>query len=282
MLHSPVMNLAVRAARKAGALALRYFDRREQLQVREKAAHDFVSEADTRVEREILYHLRKGYPQYGVLAEESADPARRPTGHHWIIDPIDGTTNFLRGLPHFAISIALAEDDQVLAGLVYNPVQDELFTAEKGAGAFFNGHRIRVTNIPHLADAFLATGFPVRERGLRQAYLKSFGPLLLSSGPGVRRAGSAALDLAYTAAGRFDGFWEMNLCVWDIAAGILLVREAGGFVSDFNGGNGFLESGDVVAAGPGLHPRMLEKIRAAGLKSPAKDLLHLPEENSTG
>ncbi|MBF0137824.1 MAG: inositol monophosphatase [Magnetococcus sp. DMHC-1] len=269
MQQSPILTVAIRAARKAGSIALRHFDRRDELTIREKHPHDFVSDADTHVEKEILYHLRKAYPQHGILAEESAFDNKLRQGAYWIIDPIDGTTNFLHGIPHFSISIALAQDDQIMAGLVFDPVKDELFAAERGRGAFLNDRRIRVANTRSLADAFLVTGFPVHNRALRPLYLQSFTTLLMASGPGVRRTGSAALDLAYTAAGRFDGFWELDLNPWDIAAGALLVREAGGFVSDLNGENGFLESGDILAANPPLHAELLATIRSSGLSSPA-------------
>ncbi|MBF0424549.1 MAG: inositol monophosphatase [Magnetococcales bacterium] len=267
--HSPILTVITRAARKAGIIALRHFDRRHELTIREKHRHDFVSEADTNVEKEILYHLRKAYPQYGVLAEESSSDKSLPQGWYWIIDPIDGTTNFLRGISHFAISIALAQDNDVMAGAVFDPVLDELFTAERGRGAFLNDHRLRVASTTTLTDAFLATGFPVRDLSLRQRYLPSFAALLTASGPGLRRSGCAALELAYTAAGRFDGFWELGLSPWDIAAGVLLVREAGGFVSDLNGGNGFLGSGDVVAANPILHAELLATVQRSGLSSPS-------------
>ncbi|MBF0163095.1 MAG: inositol monophosphatase [Magnetococcales bacterium] len=263
MPHSPPMNIALRAAFKAGALAREWFDRRHELEVREKGKNDLVTSADLAVEEEIVFQLKKAYPKYGVLAEEKGGklPTDRPC---WIVDPIDGTLNFAHGLPHFAISIALLEEGKLVSGLVHDPMRDETFVAERGRGAYLNDRRIRVTDRRSLQGALLATGFPHRRLDRLPGYLKafeSFFPLVADQ----RRLGSAALDLAYVAAGRYDGFWEMGLAPWDIAAGALLVREAGGMVSDFANEENFLISGNVVAAHNAVHDEMLALIRQAGL-----------------
>lgn len=264
MNNSPVLNVIVRAVRKAGQMALRHFDFRHQLDIRQKGRNDLVSNADTDVERELLYHLRKGYPQYGVLAEESGASGSDTEGQ-WIIDPIDGTTNFLHGVPHFAISVALALGGETAVGVVFNPVSDELFAAEKGRGAFLNDRRIRVNDTRLLSQSLLATGFPSRNPELLDPYLRSFRKFLLLT-HGVRREGSAALDLAYTAAGRYDGFWEMRLSPWDVAAGCLILQEAGGFVSNFKGEKNYQNGGNILGANPVLHGRMLEVLREAELE----------------
>ncbi len=248
MRSSPLINILIRTLRSAGSLALRHFDRFQQLDVRTKRGNDLVSNADLDVERLLLEQLQRSFPQYGVLAEESGLTGD-DRGLRWIVDPIDGTTNFVHGLPHFAISVALAEGEQVVAGAIYQPVLDELFHAERGGGAFLNNQRIRVSDHRGLSRTLLATGF--RE--------------LFAASAGVRRAGSAALDLAYTAAGRYDGFWELKLSPWDVAAGALLVQEAGGWVTDFRGEKDYMKSGNMLAAPPAVHEKMLEKIREAGL-----------------
>ncbi|MBF0611247.1 MAG: inositol monophosphatase [Magnetococcales bacterium] len=263
MNQSPVLNVIVRAVRKAGQTALRHFDFRHQLEVKQKGRNDPVSNADTDVERELLYHLNKAYPTYGVLAEEGGETGSSEAGQ-WIIDPIDGTTNFLHGIPHFAVSVALLLEGEIQVGVVYNPVTDELFSAEKGRGAFLNDRRIRVRDNRNLSQSLLATGFPSRNPDALEGFLASLRKFLLLT-EGVRRDGSAALDLAYTAAGRFDGYWESRIHPWDVAAGSLLVQEAGGFVSDFQGGRNFLYSGAILAANPILHGRMLEVLREVGL-----------------
>lgn len=263
MPHSPPMNIALRAAFKAGGLAREWFDRRHELEVREKGKNDLVTSADLAVEEEIVFQLKKAYPKYGVLAEEKGGklPTDRPC---WIVDPIDGTLNFAHGLPHFAISIALLEEGKLVSGLVHDPIRNETFVAERGRGAYLNDRRIRVTDRRGLQGCLLATGFPHRRLERLPGYLKafeSFFPLVADQ----RRLGSAALDLAYVAAGRYDGFWEMGLAPWDIAAGALLVREAGGMISDFAGEENFLVSGNVVAGPIAVHGEMLSLIGQAGL-----------------
>lgn len=267
MNYSPHTNVAIRAARQAGTRAMELFSRRYELDVRSKAHGEWVSNADTTVEREILYHLKKGYPQYGIQAEESGDQSG-DADYRWIVDPIDGTDNFVRGIPHFAISIALSEGDTLRMGVVYNPVSDELYVGERGRGAFLNDQRIRVGQNRLLSRAVLATGFPQKNKVFLLAYLDSFR-ILCTACHGIRRQGSAALDLCYTADGRYDGYWEKGLATWDIAAGVLILQEAGGLVTDFDGEHHFLISGDVVAANAAIHNRILGKIQASDLCRPS-------------
>ncbi|MEO5331961.1 MAG: inositol monophosphatase [Magnetococcus sp. YQC-5] len=263
MHFSPPMNVAVRTALKAGILARELFDRRYELEIKNKAKKDQVTTADLALEKEILSQLKKGYPQYGVLAEEKGGEIRsdRPC---WIVDPIDGTLNFIHGVPHFAISIGLIEGNTLLGGVVYDPMRDELFAAERGRGAFLNDRRIRISRDRSLNDALLATGFPHRRQESIIPYQKAFGAFFAVV-QDQRRQGAAALDLAYVAAGRYDGFWELGLSPWDIAAGAVLVQEAGGLISDFARGSGFLLSGNVVAASDAIHGPMLDIIQDSGL-----------------
>lgn len=263
MRYSPRTNVAIRAARQAGTKAIDLFNRRHALTVRSKARGEWVSNADTLVEQEILYHLKRAYPQYGIQAEESGDQ-KTESACRWIVDPIDGTDNFIHGIPHFAISIALAEGEDLLVGVVYDPMKDELYVGEKGGGAFLNDQRIRTGQNHLLSRAMLATGFPTKDRSYLIPYLDSFRRLCDAS-HGVRRQGSAALDLCHTAEGRYDGFWEKGLAPWDIAAGILILKEAGGLITDFDGDTHFLDSGDVVAANAAIHHRILEKVQQSDL-----------------
>ncbi len=266
MKYSPILNVALRTARQAGNTALRFFNRPDELKVQRKGRDDLVSNADVQVELEIVHLLKSGYPGHGILAEEGSSGGKPPTDPYWIIDPIDGTANFVNGNPYFAISIALMQEKRVQCGVVYNPVADELFVAERGRGAFLNDVRIRVGDNRQLSRALLATGFPHKDKNLLDAYLDSFRRLFTDC-RGIRRQGSAALDLAYVAAGRFHGFWEPALAPWDIAAGALIVSEAGGFVTDFKGGPDYLATGNVVAGNPVLHKRLLSRIQASELGS---------------
>ncbi|MBF0124002.1 MAG: inositol monophosphatase [Magnetococcales bacterium] len=265
MTPSPQLNLAIRAAREAGTIALQQFDRHDRLTIEEKGRSDLVSEADRLVEKEILFHLRKGYPQWDIVSEESRPKRQQRSEWCWIIDPIDGTTNFVRGVPHFAISIALMYGQEVVTGVVYHPVSGELFVAERGCGAFLGNHRMRVSKTERLQQALLCTGFPVRQPQQLPSYLAAFNALLPLCHD-IRRTGSAALDLAYTAAGRFDAFWEMGLASWDIAAGALLVREAGGIVSDFEGKNDFMRSGAIVAGNPVIQGQLRGYVAPASVQ----------------
>jgi myo-inositol-1(or 4)-monophosphatase len=250
--RSATINVMAAAALKASRGLIRDFGEVEQLQVSMKGPADFVSSADLKAEKIIRGELAKGRPGYGFLMEESGSTVGSDTRHRWIVDPLDGTTNFLHGIPHFCISIALERDGEIVAGVVYEPTRDEMFWAEKGAGAYLNERRLRVSARRGLADALIGTGIPFRERGDHALYLATLAAVMGATA-GVRRPGAAALDLAYVAAGRYDGFWEYGLSAWDIAAGILLIREAGGYVSDLTGGHDMLTTGDVLAANDHLH-----------------------------
>ncbi len=249
---SPVINVMASAARKAARGLNRDFGEVEQLQVSVKGPSDFVSTADLHAERTLKTELTRARPGYGLLMEEGGATEGTDPRHRWIVDPLDGTTNFLHGVPHFAISIALERDGEIVAGLVYEPTRDEMFWAEKGAGAYLNDRRLRVSARRQLADALIGTGIPFGGRGDQATYLATLARVAAATS-GVRRLGAAALDLAYVAAGRYDGFWEFGLFPWDIAAGLLLVREAGGFVSDLAGGQNMMTGGGVLAANGHLH-----------------------------
>lgn len=255
----PMLNTAIAAARKAGRIAAQAFHRADAVNLREKTANDFVTETDLAAERIIIETLRRAYPDHGFLAEESG--ASEPREYTWIIDPIDGTTNFIHGIPHFAISIALRVGGRLEQAVVYDPVKEDLFTATRGAGAFLNNQRIRVTQRPDLRGALLGTGIPFRAHQDLDRYVDGLRRLLPDTA-GVRRIGSAALDLAYVACGRFDGFFELSLNVWDVAAGVLLVQEAGGIVADWTGNPEALRTGDIVAANPKLLRAMLQRLNA--------------------
>jgi myo-inositol-1(or 4)-monophosphatase len=271
-LRSPILNVMANAALKAARGLLRDFGEVEQLQVSVKGPGEFVSTADLKAERTLKAELTRARPGYGLLFEEGGAEAGTDPRHRWIVDPLDGTTNFLHGIPHFAISIALERDGEIVAGLIYEPLRDEMYSAEKGLGAYVNDRRLRVSARRQLADAVIGTGMPFGERGDQPTYLTTLSAVMTATS-GVRRMGAAALDLAYVAAGRFDGFWEFGLSPWDIAAGLLLVREAGGYVSDLSGGHTMLTSGDVLAANDHLHLPLAalirETLRSGQTPSPA-------------
>jgi myo-inositol-1(or 4)-monophosphatase len=250
-------NIAIRAAREAGRVLLRYFDRVESVKVAEKRRNDFVSEVDRAAEVAIINTIRKAYPDHAILAEESG--AHSGNEYQWIIDPLDGTTNYLHSFPQFSVSIALKQGDDLHSAVVYDPLREELFNATRGAGAFLNERRIRVTGRKNLDGALLGTGIPFRDLTHVDAYLGMMKDLVQDTA-GVRRPGSAALDFAYVAAGRLDGFWELGLAPWDFAAGALLVKEAGGVVSDLAGGQRHFDTGNVIAAGVRLHLDMVKAI----------------------
>jgi myo-inositol-1(or 4)-monophosphatase len=254
----PMLNIAVRAARSAGNIIVRNLDRVDTLTVHTKDRNDFVSEVDRQAEQEIIGILRKAYPGHGVLAEESG--SQDGNDYLWIIDPLDGTTNYLHGFPQFAVSIALQYKGRIEQGVVYDPLRQELFTASRGAGATLNDRRIRVTSRRSLDGALLGTGFPFKAQQHLDAYLDMFRALFPKTA-GIRRPGSAALDLAYVAAGRLDGFWEIGLNIWDMAAGVLLIQEAGGLSSDFLGGHEYLKNGNLVAGNPKVFAEILKVIR---------------------
>ncbi|HCX13970.1 MAG TPA: inositol monophosphatase [Rhodospirillaceae bacterium] len=255
-LGSALWTVMTGAASKAARTMKRDFGEIEQLQVSRKGPSDFVSAADLKAEKTLRTELEKGRPKFGFLLEESGEIQGADKRHRWIIDPIDGTTNFLHGIPHFAISIGLQMDEEIIAGLVYNPVTNEMFYAEKGKGAFLNDHRLRVSARSDLGDSIIATGIPFRGIPGHSSFLNRLERVMKVTA-GVRRMGTASLDLAYVAAGRYDGFWEVGLKPWDIAAGLLLVQEAGGFISDIEGGRTMLATGDVVSANPRIHGPLL-------------------------
>ena len=246
----PMLNIALRAARSASELIFRSIERLDTIKVDEKDAKDYVSEVDRAAEKVIIEALRKAYPTHAIYGEETGLHAGSGEGEDylWIIDPLDGTTNFLRGVPHFAVSIACKYRGRLEHAVVLDPVRQEEFTASRGRGAQLNGRRLRVSSRSSLEGALLGTGFPVRDSQMEYLdnYLGMFRALVGQTA-GIRRAGAASLDLAYVAAGRFDAFWESGLSEWDMAAGALLIQEAGGLVSDFTGGHDFLEKGHVVA-----------------------------------
>ena len=259
MARSAILNVMVGAATKAARGLTRDFGEVENLQVSRKGPADFVSAADHRAEETIKAELSKARPNYGLLMEESGETHGEDAQHRWIVDPLDGTTNFLHGIPQFAISIALERQGKLHAAVVYDPIADELFTAERGGGAYVNDRRLRVAARQNLADCVIATGMPFKGRGDHTGYMRELAGLMPEVA-GIRRFGAAALDLAWVAAGRFDGFWERGLSPWDLAAGILLIREAGGFVTDLVGGDAMLGSGDVVAGNESIHRQLLTHI----------------------
>ncbi len=250
----PMLNTAVKAARKAGAIINRAANDIDRLTVQSKRPRDYVSEVDRVAEQAIIETLLDAYPGHGILAEESGRSGGEE--HVWVIDPLDGTTNFLHGLPQYAVSIALLHKGVLQHAVIYDPARNELFTASRGAGAFLNERRIRVSKQAKMDDALIGTGFPFREFQHADAYLGMFKDMMLKTA-GLRRPGSAALDLAWVACGRYDGFFELGLNTWDLAAGALLVLEAGGLVGDFQGNDSFLKSGHIVAGNPKIFGQML-------------------------
>ena len=250
--RSATITVMTKAAYKAARGLVRDFGEVENLQVSRKGPADFVTAADLHAEEVLRTELRRARPGYGLLLEEGGAVTGRDADNRWIVDPLDGTLNFLHGIPHFAISIGLERAGEIVAGVVYDPLRDELFHAEKGSGAYLNDHRMRVSSRSRLPEAVLGTGVRGTGDGRHDEYLAQMTDIM-ERVAGLRRMGSAALDMAYVAAGRLEGFWQPALSPWDIAAGILLVREAGGFVSTFDGGDGVLESGDVLAANDRLH-----------------------------
>jgi len=255
----PMLNIAIRAARSAGNTIMRYANRVDTLAVTSKARNDFVTDVDKMAEKDIISTIRRSFPDHGILAEESGEVAGKDD-YLWVIDPLDGTTNFIRGFPQFAVSIALKHKGRLDQAVIYDPVRQELFTASKGAGAQLNNRRLRVTNQTSLEGALLGTGFPFRQQEYLDAYLGMFKALFPDTA-GIRRAGAASLDLAYVAAGRLDGFWEFGLSEWDMAAGALLIKEAGGIVTNFRGEDSYLETGNIITGTPKIHRAILREIQ---------------------
>jgi myo-inositol-1(or 4)-monophosphatase len=262
MLRSALINVMVTAARKAARGLKRDFGEVEQLQVSLKGPGNFVSAADHRAEKILHEELSRARPGYGFLGEEGGKQEGSDKTHTWIVDPLDGTTNFLHGIPQFAISIGLDREGTVIAGVIYNPANDELFTAERGKGAFLNEQRLRVAGRRRLADAVVACALPHHGRG-DLALFRDELAIVQERVAGLRRFGAASLDLAWTAAGRLDAFWERNLSPWDMAAGILMVREAGGFATDLEGGDAMFTAGDILAANDTLHRELLVLLKKA-------------------
>lgn len=249
----PMLNIAIRAARSAGDLLVRSSDNVGKLRIDAKSKNDFATEIDRLAEREIINIIRTAFPDHAILAEESGK--HKGNDFVWVIDPLDGTTNFLHGFPQYAVSIALKHKGKLEVAVVFDPLRDELFTAKRGSGAMLNNRRLRVTQPTHLKTSLVGTGFPFKSDTHLDAYLGMFRALTTQCA-GIRRAGAAALDLAYVAAGRLDGYWEIGTMEWDIAAGVLLVKEAGGVVTDFSFNDGYLESGNLIAASPRMHQMM--------------------------
>ncbi len=263
--RSALISVMNKASLAASRRMMRDFGEVENLQVSRKGAADFVSQADITAERILREELEKARPGWGFIMEEGGQVAGDEDAPVWIIDPIDGTTNFLHGIPHFAISIAVMKADRLIAGSIYDPCRNEFYFAEAGQGAFLNNRRIRASGRRKMADGLFSTGIPFLERGTPESdalFVRELNAVMQASS-GVRRFGAASLDLAFVAAGRYDGYWERGLNIWDIAAGILLVKEAGGFVSDFSSRDLMLKSGDVVAANSALHMPLLKLLRSA-------------------
>ncbi|WP_343717586.1 inositol monophosphatase family protein [Inquilinus sp.] len=260
--RSPLITVMIRAAQKAGRGLVRDFGEVENLQVSRKGPADFVSAADLKAEETLRDELTRARPRFGWLMEEGGVIEGEDKDRRWVVDPLDGTTNFLHGIPHFAISIALEQDGVPVAGVIFNPVTDELYWAEKGAGAFLNDRRLRVSSRKNLADSLIGTGMPFMGRGDSLAYQREL-QMIMPHVAGIRRMGAASLDLAYVAAGRFDGFWETGLNPWDIAAGIVLVQEAGGFVTDVDGKSPALNADTAVAGNALIHKTLAMAITKA-------------------
>jgi myo-inositol-1(or 4)-monophosphatase len=261
--RSALLNVMVGAAEKAARKLTRDFGEVEHLQVSKKGPADFVSTADKTAEKTIRRELEKARPTFGFLLEEGGEIAGPDTSNRWVVDPLDGTTNFLHGIPHFAISIALERDGEPFAGVVYSPIHNEMFWAEKGSGAFLNGRRIRVSSRQEMDISLFSTGIPFKGVRDHPLFLRQLEAVMAVSA-GVRRFGSAALDLAYVAAGRYDGFWECGLHPWDVAAGIVLVREAGGLVSEIDGGRKMIENKSILAANTAHHRTLIGTLDVSG------------------
>ena len=256
----PLKNIAIEAARAAGVIIIRAMKRLDTIKIAEKKPNDFVTEVDQRVEEEIIAIIHKAYPSHSIMGEESGHT--QGDDYQWIIDPIDGTRNFIHGFPHFAVSIAISYKNKIEHGVIYDPMRQELFTASRGQGAHLNDRRIRVSQRKHLQECLLGTGFAYRHTDETNPLPgKMLETMLPACGGDVRRVGAATLDLAYVACGRLDGFWEMGLKIWDIAAGALLIKEAGGIVCDPQGGEDYLKTGHVVAANPIIIRQMLKTMQ---------------------
>ena len=247
----------VKACRKASKTLIRDFGEVENLQVSLKGPGDFVTNCDKKVEKILIDELLKARPSYSILSEEIGE-INNDDSFKWIIDPIDGTSNFLHGIPHFAISVGLEHNKEIVCGIVYDPIKDEMFTAEKGNGSYLNNQRMRVSSRSKLEDCIIFTGGPKREAKNRELALKEYYKFSIKVLTPIRKLGSASLDMAYVAAGRCDGFWQRNLNYWDIAAGIILIKEAGGFITDFNGNDTYIENKTILATNSRINKEMIE------------------------
>ena len=262
----PMLNIAVKAARRAGSIINRAALDRGALEIRAKNKNDFVTQVDKAAESAIIDIIRQAFPDHAILGEESGASDGKGKGagtkaeYRWIIDPLDGTTNFIHGFPQYCVSIALQHRGAAAHGVIYDPLKNELFTASKGSGAFLDDRRMRVSKCVNLKDALVGTGIPFKEVGSVDRYLRQLKEIMLNSS-GVRRAGAAALDLAYVAAGRLDAFWERGLAPWDMAAGALMIQEAGGLIGDLSGDSNYLDLGEIAAATPKVFPQLLAAIK---------------------
>ena len=257
---NPMLNIAIRAARRAGNVIAKNYERRDDIQTSKKGINDYVTSVDKAAEAEIIEIIQKSYPDHTIISEERGALEGKDSDIQWVIDPLDGTTNFVKGLPHFSVSIAIRVKNRTEVGVVYDPIRNELFTAVRGEGAKLNEVRLRVDSQNELNGAILATGFPFKQPNLMPTQFAIMNNLI-DEAADFRRTGSAALDLCYVASGRVDGYFEMGLKPWDCAAGDLIVREAGGLVCDFNAGHGYLRSGNIVAAPARILKEMLNKIQ---------------------
>ncbi|HHF3814304.1 TPA: inositol-1-monophosphatase [Haemophilus influenzae] len=257
---NPMLNIAIRAARKAGNAIAKNYERRDAIESTQKGINDYVTNVDKAAEAEIIEIIRKSYPDHTIITEETGAIEGKDSDVQWIIDPLDGTRNFMTGLPHFSVSIAVRVKNRTEVGVVYDPIRNELFTAVRGEGAKLNEVRLRVDSKREIQGSILATGFPFKQPKLMPAQFAMMNALIEDAAD-FRRTGSAALDLCYVASNRIDGYFEMGLKAWDCAAGDLIVREAGGLVCDFDAGNGYLRSGNIIAAPSRVIKEMLNKIR---------------------
>ena len=259
-LSSANINVMVKACRKAAKILIRDFGEIENLQVSLKGPGDFVTASDKKVEKILIEELQKARPNYSILSEEIGQ-INNDKSLRWIIDPIDGTANFLHGIPHFAISLGLEHNEEIICGIIYDPIKDEMFAAEKGNGSYLNNQRIRVSSRSKLKDCIVFTGGPKRESKDRDLALKEYNNFSSQVSIPIRKLGSAALDMAYVAAGRCDGFWQRNLNHWDIAAGIIIVKESGGFVTDFKGENGYIQNKTILVTNAKINNEMIEVLK---------------------
>ena len=259
-LNSANINVMIKACRKASKVLIRDFGEIEKLQVSLKGPGDFVTASDKKVEKILIEELQKARPDYSILSEEIGE-IKNDKSFRWIIDPIDGTANFLHGVPHFAISVGLEQENEIICGIIYDPIKDEMFLAEKGNGAYLNNQRMRVSSRSKLKDCIVFTGGPRIDSEHREISLKEYNNFSSKVLIPIRKLGSASLDMAYVAAGRCDGFWQRNLNYWDIAAGIIIVKESGGFVTDFDGGNKYVENKTILVTNAKINSEMIEVLK---------------------